>query len=216
MVRESKEQKKQRIFDVAIRLLNDKTYEEIRIEDIMKELRMAKSMFFYYFASKAELYLEILCQMHASVVQMVQQEMVRYNEGTYDEFKEFILSVADQCIQRQYSFIGLFIYEERIYSECPVSSVRESRMRIEKLYDELFSQVLMKFDFLDRNEVFYTFEIQSHLLRGYYNQMIVVSRYLSGEKREVEFERKSLYEFRVARMMRYFLDGIIHEKETQK
>ncbi len=50
------EERKQELIDVAIRLFFTKGYEETSVRDILKEVNGAPGMFYYYFASKEEIF----------------------------------------------------------------------------------------------------------------------------------------------------------------
>ena len=84
---------------------------------------------------------------------------------------------------------------------------------VNSLDDRLQSIILDKFNGFTRTEVFYIFEVQEHFLRGYYQEMIQNAEYAIADDGDIAWERLSLYEFRVTRMLRFFLDGMIYEKD---
>lgn len=211
---EKRAQKREQIVNVAIAMLQDKGYNEIRIEDLAKELKMAKSMVFYYFESKAVLYLEILYRMHEALVNDFLQELDTTEINDCNDFKKLIMVLTDKYIKEHYLLIRLLDYEEQIYSECARGQVSETRKKIDQLNDNLHNKVLQKYDFFSRTEIFYIFEVQLHFLRGYYRQMIGNCKYTTGDREDLAFERKSLYEFRVMRMLRYLIAGMIYEKSA--
>ena len=120
------------------------------------------------------------------------------------------MSMTHKYIQDHYLLIKLLDCEERIYSEALPQQIMEASKKIDAAYDELLSDILQKSNFLTRNELFYIFEVQRHFLRGYYRQMMSHVKYFTSvNSYDHDFERKSLYEFRVLRMLRYFFDGIV-------
>lgn len=215
MVGEKKVLKREKIIATAVNMLKGKGYNEIRVEDITKELKMAKSMFFYYFDSKAVLYLEILYRLHEKLTSSFVEKIEAADISTCDDFKNLIMQMTDEYIKEYFLLIKLLDYEELIYSECMRQQVSDVRDRISKLYDNVHNKVLEKFTFFSRTEIFYIFEVQLHFLRGYYRQMIGNAKYFTGDRKDLDFERKSLYEFRVVRMLRYLIAGMIHEKNLQ-
>lgn len=207
--------KREKIIEVAIQMLKDKEYNEIRIEDISAEFKMAKSMVFYYFDSKAALYLAVLENLHLDAVEDFRKELKQSVLGDYDQLRKYIMSITHQYIQQHFLLIKLLDCEERIFSEAQPKAIQDTNKRISIAYDALLSEILQKSDLFVRNELFYIFEVQRHFLRGYYRQMISKVKYFyATDSSDRHFERTSLYEFRVLHMMRYFYDGIVSDKKT--
>ena len=206
--------KREKIIDVAINMLETRKYNEIRIEDISAEFKMAKSMVFYYFESKAALYLAVLEKLHFIAIADFRSELQKFQIDNYNQLKNFIMCITHIFIVKHYLLIQLMRCEEQIYNEAVPKQIWETRKSIISAYDELLSDILQKTNLLTRNELYYVFEVQRHFLRGYHFQMIENTKY-AHEKNTIDdrtFERKSLYEFRVLRMLRYFFEGIISEK----
>lgn len=201
--------KREQILEAAMDLLKGNSYDEIRVEDIAKASKMAKSMIFYYFTSKASVYLKILHNLHVKLVEDFINELEQIESMSGAEFKGFAIKMTDKYIKDHYLLIKLLEYEDIINSECENQEVVEEKRRLTALYDELHSKVLAKVKDLNRNEIFYIFEVQMHFIRGYYRQMISSGKYDSNYSDDLLFERKSLYEFRVVRMLRFFIDGIL-------
>jgi AcrR family transcriptional regulator len=213
---DKRELKKEKIINIATKMLEQKNYNEIRIEDIAKEARMTKSTFFYYFESKASLYLEILYRMNEEVVKSFISLLEKEPINNLEDFKNYIMKTTDDYITNHSNLIKLLEYEELINSEGKRQQVVEIKNKIRTLYDGFYDKILASISFFDRTEIFYVFEVQLHFLRGYYRQMISNVKYYVGERHDLEYERKSLYEFRVVRMLRYFIAGIIFEKRVEE
>lgn len=209
---ERKVRKREKIIEVAINLLKEKDYNEIRIEDISGEFKMAKSMVFYYFDSKAAIYLAVLEKLHLEAVEDFREELSRFTLQDQNQLSKYIMSITHKYIQNHFLLIKLLDSEERIFSEAVPQQIREINQNISSAYDLLLSEVLQKTNFLTRNELFYIFEVQRHFLRGYYRQMLSRVKFLyESDSGDRDFERKSIYEFRVLRMLRYFFEGIASE-----
>lgn len=207
-------QKREKIIEVAIHMLKDKEYNEIRIEDISAEFKMAKSMLFYYFDSKAALYLAVLEKLHLDAVEDFREELRKTEISDYNQLRKYIMSVTHKFIQDHFLLIKLMDCEERIYSEAAPQQVKDANKNIGAGYDALLSEILNKSNFFVRNDLFYIFEVQRHFLRGYYRQMISKVRYLyEKDTSDRDFERKSLYEFRVLHMMHFFFDGVVSDNK---
>lgn len=204
--------KREQILEAAMPLIKNNHYDEVRVEDIAKAAKMAKSMIFYYFTSKASLYLNILHNLHVKLVEDFINELEQVEPMSGEAFKGFVIKMTDKYIKDHYLLIKLLEYEDIIHSECEKQEVAEEKRRLNTLYDGLHSKVLAKVKDFDRNEVFYIFEVQMHFIRGYYRQMISSSKYYGNQNDDLLFERKSLYEFRVVRMLRFFINGILYEK----
>ena len=208
--------KREQILEAAMDLIKSNHYDEVRVEDIAKASKMAKSMIFYYFTSKASVYLKILHNLHMKLVEDFISELEQVEPMSGEKFKSFVIKMTDKYIKDHYLLITLLEYEDIIYSECERQEVVDEKQRLNTLYDGLHSKVLAKVNDFNRNEVFYIFEVQMHFIRGYYRQMISSGKYYGNQNDDLLFERKSLYEFRVIRMLRFFIDGMLYEKSKNK
>lgn len=204
--------KREQILEAALDLIKNSHYDEVRVEDIAKASNMAKSMVFYYFTSKASVYLKILHSLHVKLVEDFSSELEQATSMSGAEFKSFVIKMTDNYLKEHYLLIKLLEYEEIIYSECEKQEVVEEKQSLVTLYDGLHSKVLTKVSDFNRNEIFYIFEVQMHFIRGYYRQMISSGKYDSNYSDDLFYERKNLYEFRVIRMLRFFIDGILYGK----
>ncbi len=202
--------KREQILEAAMDLIKSNNYDAVRVEDIANASQMAKSMVFYYFTSKASLYLSILHKLHVELVEDFIAELEQVGPMDGVEFRGFVIKMTDKYIKDHYLLIQLLEYEDIINSECEKQEVMEEKRRLTALYDGLYSKVLAKVNDLSRNEIFYIFEVQMHFIRGYYRQMIISGKYDSNNSDDLLFERKSLYEFRVIRMLRFFINGILY------
>ena len=192
MASEKRAQKKEQIIYTAIKMLEQSSYNDVRIEDIAQKLEVVKSNIFYYFPSKGILYLNVLEKLHSDIIE------------------RFILEVI--YIRDYITLIKLSIESTRIFSECKREHILQYNNVVNILDDRLQSIIIEKFNGFTRNEIFYIFEVQEHFLRGYYQDMIQNAEYAITDDGDITWERLSLYEFRVTRMLRFFLDGMIYEK----
>jgi AcrR family transcriptional regulator len=94
MVNTKRELKREQILEAATALIKKKHYDEVRVEDIAKAANMAKSMIFYYFTSKASVYLKILHNLHVQLVQDVIRELEQAVPMSGEGFKGF---ESDHC-----------------------------------------------------------------------------------------------------------------------
>lgn len=212
MASEKRAQKKEQIIYTAIKMLEQSSYNDVRIEDIAQKLEVVKSNIFYYFSSKGVLYLNVLQKLHSDIIERFILEINQTSIKTITDFKKLIMKLTDIYIRDYLPLIKLSIESTRIFSECKREDILQYNKSVNSLEDRLHSIILEKFNSFTRNEVFYIFEVQEHFLRGYYQDMIQNAGYAVGDEGDVTWERLSLYEFRVTRMLRFFLDGMIYEK----
>lgn len=213
MANEKRAQKKEQIIYTAIKMLEQSSYNDVRIEDIAQKIEVVKSNIFYYFPSKGILYLNVLEKLHSDIIERFILEVNQTSIKNIVEFKKLIMKLTDIYIRDYITLIKLSIESTRIFSECKREHILQYNKAVNNLDDRLQSIILEKFNGFTRNEVFYIFEVQEHFLRGYYQDMIQNAGYAIADDGDIAWERLSLYEFRVTRMLRFFLDGMIYEKD---
>ncbi len=212
MAREKRAQKKEQIIYTAIKMLEQSSYNDVRIEDIAQKLEVVKSNIFYYFPSKGILYLNVLEKLHSDIIERFILEVNQTSIKNIVDFKKLIMKLTDIYIRDYITLIKLSIESTRIFSECKREHILQYNNVVNILDDRLQSIIIEKFNGFTRNEIFYIFEVQEHFLRGYYQDMIQNAEYAITDDGDITWERLSLYEFRVTRMLRFFLDGMIYEK----
>ena len=213
MANEKRAQKKEHIIYTAIKMLEQSSYNDVRIEDIAQRIEVVKSNIFYYFPSKGILYLNVLEKLHSDIIERFILEVNQTSIKNIVDFKKLIMKLTDIYIRDYITLIKLSIESTRIFSECKREHILQYNKAVNNLDDRLQSIILEKFNGFTRNEVFYIFEVQEHFLRGYYQDMIQNAEYAIADDGDIAWERLSLYEFRVTRMLRFFLDGMIYEKD---
>jgi len=213
MANEKRAQKKEQIIYTAIKMLEQSSYNDVRIEDIAQKLDVVKSNIFYYFPSKGILYLNVLEKLHSDIIERFILEVNQTSIKNIVEFKKLIMKLTDIYIRDYITLIKLSIESTRIFSECKREHILQYNKAVNSLDDRLQSIIIEKFNGFTRTEVFYIFEVQEHFLRGYYQDRIQNAGYAIADDGDIAWERLSLYEFRVTRMLRFFLDGMIYEKE---
>ena len=213
MANEKRAQKKEQIIYTAIKMLEQSSYNDVRIEDIAQRIEVVKSNIFYYFPSKGILYLNVLEKLHSDIIERFILEVNQTSIKNIVDFKKLIMKLTDIYIRDYITLIKLSIESTRIFSECKREHILQYNKAVNNLDDRVQSIILEKFNGFTRNEVFYIFEVQEHFLRGYYQDMIQNAEYAIADDGDIAWERLSLYEFRVTRMLRFFLDGMIYEKD---
>lgn len=213
MANEKRAQKKEQIIYTAIKMLEQSSYNDVRIEDIAQKIEVVKSNIFYYFPSKGILYLNVLEKLHSDIIERFILEVNQTSIKNIVDFKKLIMKLTDIYIRDYITLIKLSIESTRIFSECKREHILQYNKAVNNLDDRLQSIILEKFNGFTRTEVFYIFEVQEYFLRGYYQDMIQNAEYAIADDGDIAWERLSLYEFRVTRMLRFFLDGMIYEKD---
>lgn len=212
MANEKRAQKKEQIIYTAIKMLEQSSYNDVRIEDIAQKIEVVKSNIFYYFPSKGILYLNVLEKLHSDIIERFILEVNQTSIKNIVDFKKLIMKLTDIYIRDYITLIKLSIESTRIFSECKREHILQYNNVVNILDDRLQSIIIEKFNGFTRTEIFYIFEVQEHFLRGYYQDMIQNAEYAITDDGDITWERLSLYEFRVTRMLRFFLDGMIYEK----
>lgn len=213
MANEKRAQKKEQIIYTAIKMLEQSSYNDVRIEDIAQKIEVVKSNIFYYFPSKGILYLNVLEKLHSDIIERFILEVNQTSIKNIVDFKKLIMKLTDIYIRDYITLIKLSIESTRIFSECKREHILQYNNVVNILDDRLQSIIIEKFNGFTRTEIFYIFEVQEHFLRGYYQDMIQNAEYAITDDGDITWERLSLYEFRVTRMLRFFLDGMIYEKD---
>ena len=211
MANEKRVQKKEQIIYTAIKMLEQSSYNDVRIEDIAQKLEVVKSNIFYYFPSKGVLYLHVLEKLHSELIERFILEVNQTSIKNTIDFKRVVMKLTDIYIRDYLPLIKLSIETTRIFSECQTEDILQYNKAVNILEDRLHSIILEKNPSFTRNEVFYIFEVQEHFLRGYYQDMLNAG-YIAADEGDVIWERLSLYEFRVTRMLRFFFAGMVYEK----
>mgnify|MGYP004524209613 CR=1 FL=1 len=211
MANEKRAQKKEQIIYTAIKMLEQSSYNDVRIEDIAQKLEVVKSNIFYYFPSKGVLYLHVLEKLHSELIERFILEVNQTSIKNTIDFKRVVMKLTDIYIRDYLPLIKLSIETTRIFSECQKEDILQYNKAVNILEDRLHSIILEKNPSFTRNEVFYIFEVQEHFLRGYYQDMLNAG-YIAADEGDVIWERLSLYEFRVTRMLRFFFAGMVYEK----
>lgn len=211
MANEKRAQKKEQIIYTAIKMLEQSSYNDVRIEDIAQKLEVVKSNIFYYFPSKGVLYLHVLEKLHSELIERFILEVNQTSIKNTIDFKRVVMKLTDIYIRDYLPLIKLSIETTRIFSECQKEDILQYNKAVNILEDRLHSIILEKNPSFTRNEVFYIFEVQEHFLRGYYQDMLNAG-YIAADGGDVIWERLSLYEFRVTRMLRFFFAGMVYEK----
>ena len=211
MANEKRVQKKEQIIYTAIKMLEQSSYNDVRIEDIAQKLEVVKSNIFYYFPSKGVLYLHVLEKLHSELIERFILEVNQTSIKNTIDFKRVVMKLTDIYIRDYLPLIKLSIETTRIFSECQKEDILQYNKAVNILEDRLHSIILEKNPSFTRNEVFYIFEVQEHFLRGYYQDMLNAG-YIAADEGDVIWERLSLYEFRVTRMLRFFFAGMVYEK----
>ena len=172
MANEKRAQKKEQIIYTAIKMLEQSSYNDVRIEDIAQKLEVVKSNIFYYFPSKGILYLNVLEKLHSDIIERFILEVNQTSIKNIVDFKKLIMKLTDIYIRDYITLIKISIESTRIFSECKREHILQYNKAVNNLDDRLQSIILEKFNGFTRNEVFYIFEVQEHFLRGYYQDMI--------------------------------------------
>lgn len=104
---------KNRIFEVSGRLFKEKGFENTTIDEITKEVGIAKGTFFNYFPTKESLLLYFREQKHELIHELLEAEKSK-NVPTKEKVRGFLVSLAESY-EKDKELTKLFILEYRRY-----------------------------------------------------------------------------------------------------
>ncbi len=84
------DERKNEILDTAQRLFSVKGYEKCSVNDILKEVKIAKGTFYYYFSSKEE----VLDAIIERIAEQIRKRLEFVMKQNYSSFQEKLLAVA--------------------------------------------------------------------------------------------------------------------------
>ena len=106
MARVSKppEERRQELIEVALRLFFTKGYAETSVRDILKEVNGAPGMFYYYFASKEEIFQAAIDSYVESYIESLKGNILNYDLSVSDRIKGTVKQFNHTFIQ-----VGKFV-----------------------------------------------------------------------------------------------------------
>lgn len=122
------EKKRNAIINAGFRVFSQYSYKNSPMSEIAAEAGISKSLLFYYFKNKKELYL-YLCKYSA---ELTQREMIRQNCFEKSDFFDIFLSGIKVKVQLMKQYPALSIFQLKAYYE----KDRELRPEINKLIGE--------------------------------------------------------------------------------
>ena len=105
--------KRNKIINAGFRVFSQYTYKKSPMSEIAAEAGISKSLLFYYFRNKKELYL-YLCRYS---VEVTQQAMIEQNCYANDDFFDVFLSGLKVKVQLMKSFPELSMFQLKAYYE---------------------------------------------------------------------------------------------------
>ncbi len=97
------EQKHKRICEAAARLFAQKRFHEVRLEDIAAEAGVGKGTLYLYCQSKQDLFVSLLDEAFAGLVERLQSEVPREASGR-DKLRLIVRSLVDYAFENPHLF----------------------------------------------------------------------------------------------------------------
>lgn len=213
---DKKNQKKNNIIEAAISFLNKMDYKEIRVEDIAKQAGMSKSTFFYYFPSKGALYLDIHDMFYKQMLDKFTEKLRFHEQLDYQGFEEFMMETSHIAIHDFFILIKLMVDVDQIFFDCTYERVLESSRFINNTRAAYNRELIGKTKVFHDMELSYILSSQLLILETCYRQSVRVYKYKTKEAKFLFYEMLSIYEYRSVRMLKYFIGGMIYEKQVLK
>jgi AcrR family transcriptional regulator len=114
-------QTKQTIYNAALALIQQKSFDEVTIEEISKKAEVSVGSFYYYFHSKEDIYL--------SMFKKLDEELFRdFTPGDYQQSGGDLLMTFFLQVARHVSALGLNIVKYSLFKEGPVPYYKDLYM----------------------------------------------------------------------------------------
>jgi len=104
---------KQKIFDTAFRLITEKGFENVTVEEIAKESEVAKGLFYHYFKSKDDIVVETYL-----IIDKSYREFYAENAPRCNSIEKILLTVVFQARHATHLGVGFVrqIYKSQLYA----------------------------------------------------------------------------------------------------
>ncbi|MGH8679642.1 MAG: TetR/AcrR family transcriptional regulator [Burkholderiales bacterium] len=135
---EKKAEQRRAILNTAAALFRRRGYEETRVRDIVKQLRISEVTFFNYFPTKDALIMAFAAEMHDFSIAFVKREIERHNCSVPDRIRSVMRSWAKSW-DSDPEFYVLVATQSRMMT-APKGVLREKALQLYKQYERLFAE----------------------------------------------------------------------------
>ncbi|AET60967.1 transcription regulator [Paenibacillus terrae HPL-003] len=107
MTDEAKALKAQAILDQAAEMFYSSDYEQIKMSDIAKEMKMSKGILFVYFKTKESLFFNLLCREYEKRLNRLIEIILKSRIRDFDDFKHLLLTELSKLVEHNSLYIRL-------------------------------------------------------------------------------------------------------------
>ena len=137
--------KRSLIIDTAAQLFANRTFHEVRLEDVAQEAHVGKGTIYIYFRSKEELYGALLLEGFSQLVDRLRDRM-REEQGTP---RETLSMIVHELVNWAKSAPHFFTLMPPGDLRPPVAGLREKRRELGRMIEETIARGVARGDFHD-------------------------------------------------------------------
>lgn len=166
MTDEAKALKAQAILDQAAEMFHSSDYEQIKMSDIAKEMKMSKGILYVYFKTKESLFFNLLCREYEKRLNRLIEIIVESRIRDFDDFKHLLLTELSKLVEHN----SLYIRLEAMRTTVLEKNVDAETMLMLKmnLYVQMrrMSTLICEHNALTETEVMDVFQAEASIITG--------------------------------------------------
>jgi TetR/AcrR family fatty acid metabolism transcriptional regulator len=144
-----KPNKKEDIIKVAAKLFSQKSFHDVKMDDIAEELSIAKGTIYLYFRSKEKLYLEILEESYEAIEALLENE-IAIDEPSPVKLKK-VLGIIFSFYRRNLDVLKILSRDETHLIKEHFEFTEHWRLRRLKLYEKILEKGIKEGSFSVQN-----------------------------------------------------------------
>jgi len=141
--------RKEDIIKIAAKLFSEKSFHDVKMDEIAEELGIAKGTIYLYFKSKEQLYLKILEDSHESIESILEREIAN-DDPSQIKLKK-VLSIIFSFYRRNLDVLKILSRDETHLIKEHFEFTELWRMRRLKLYEKILDKGIKEGSFSIQN-----------------------------------------------------------------
>lgn len=141
--------RKEEIIKIATKLFSEKSFHDVKMDDIAEELGIAKGTIYLYFKSKEQLYLTILEDSYESIESLLEKEIAKEDPATLKLKK--ILTIIFSFYRRNLDVLKILSRDETHLIKEHFEFTELWRIRRLKLYEKILEKGIKEGSFNSQN-----------------------------------------------------------------
>ncbi|WP_038468855.1 TetR/AcrR family transcriptional regulator [Candidatus Izimaplasma bacterium HR1] len=173
LTEDEKRLKELSIIGKAFELFEGKSFRAFRMDDLAKLCKMSKGIVFKYFESKEMLFLKMLEIEYEKLFQDLDKKIIKHNEMTKDEFREFMINYFKRMLNHRIPFMRLLKIKSTILDENQTYNFAlRNNQKIHDMYYELSQNLMFKVKGVSLNQISTLLAYQNMVIVGYLNTFV--------------------------------------------